>query len=600
MSHAYTAIGWNRQKRLYDLVLVGCVAAYLLTFIGANLVFRPQITAETLLIRAFGSCALLMLHVVLAIGPLCRLDRRFLPLLYNRRHLGVTTFLVALAHGVLALMQFHAFGSVNPLVSVLSSNGRYDSLPQFPFQPLGLIALVILFLMAATSHDFWLTNLTAPTWKALHMSVYVAYGLITLHVALGTLQAERSILLALMMLTGLASILTLHLVAAWRERSLDQETGHEASGDGFVDVCRVEQIPEGRARVVTLGGERIAVFRYDGKLSAVSNVCQHQNGPLGEGRLIDGCVTCPWHGYQYAPDTGSSPPPFSEKVPTFGVRVEGDRVLVDPRPHPPGTRIQPAACGSTTAHSAFEFYVGYLSRAPLRLATIYRRSLPYLGGAVALVALLIAVLQGPYAPSIFEYQNYRQFEGTVVEVPHPMLEVQRPGFTGDAGAESHYLLTVFGKHGADASVRGLAGHRVRLGGALLYHEGLTMLELENRPIQTLEIHDPPEGPEVVGRVTLEGEIVDSKCYLGTMKPARWKPHRACAINCIAGGVPPLLVVETSDGSRQHFLLVDPSGAPINDQILDRVAEPVSVTGERRRLGDLQILAVDPGEIVRLE
>ena len=52
--------------------------------------------------------------------------------------------------------------------------------------------LVILFVMAATSHDFWLANLTAPVWKALHMLVYVAYALLVGHVALGSLRPERS------------------------------------------------------------------------------------------------------------------------------------------------------------------------------------------------------------------------------------------------------------------------------------------------------------------------------------------------------------------------------------------------------------------------
>ena len=104
-------------------------------------------------------------------------------------------------------------------------------------------------------------------------------------------------------------------------------------------------IPESRALVVSISGERVAVFRYDGKVSAISNVCQHQNGPLGEGRIIDGCVTCPWHGYQYRPDTGASPPPFPEKVPTFRVRLCDGRVLVDPRPNPPGTFVEPARIG---------------------------------------------------------------------------------------------------------------------------------------------------------------------------------------------------------------------------------------------------------------
>jgi nitrite reductase/ring-hydroxylating ferredoxin subunit len=73
----------------------------------------------------------------------------------------------------------------------------------------------------------------------------------------------------------------------------------------------------------------------------VSNVCQHQNGPLGEGKIVGGCITCPWHGYQYDPATGASPPPFTERVPTFRVRVRAGRVEVHCIPNPPGTRVEP-------------------------------------------------------------------------------------------------------------------------------------------------------------------------------------------------------------------------------------------------------------------
>ena len=78
------------------------------------------------------------------------------------------------------------------------------------------------------------------------------------------------------------------------------------------------------------------------RVAALSNVCQHQNGPLGEGRIVDGCVTCPWHGYQYRPEDGRSPPPFTEAVPTFAVRVERGRVLVATTPCAPGTVQTPA------------------------------------------------------------------------------------------------------------------------------------------------------------------------------------------------------------------------------------------------------------------
>jgi sulfoxide reductase heme-binding subunit YedZ len=340
LSLSYRAVGWNRQKRIYDLVLVGGILFYVALFVALGATFRPQATIEALLIRAFGTAALLLLHVVLSIGPLCRLDRRFLPLLYNRRHLGVATFCLGAAHGVFSVFQFHSLGDLNPLVSVLTSNPRIDSLGQFPFQPLGLAALFVLFLMAATSHDFWLANLTAPVWKALHMLVYVAYGLLILHVTLGVLQAERNPLLAALLGIGMAWVLLLHLTAGYRERTGDRPA--IVGNDGYVDVCGVDEIPENRARTVCLAGERTAVFRYDGRISAVSNACQHQNGPLGEGKIVDGCITCPWHGFQYLPETGASPPPFTEKIPTFRVRVENGRILVHPTPNPPGTRVEPA------------------------------------------------------------------------------------------------------------------------------------------------------------------------------------------------------------------------------------------------------------------
>jgi len=340
VSHAYQAVLWNPQKRAYDATLAAAIALYLGVFAGVGAWRNPGATIETLLIRGFGTAALLALHVVLCIGPLCRLSPTFLPLLYNRRHLGVTTFFLALGHAALALFQYHALGDVNPFVSLLTANTRFGSVAQFPFELFGVFALAVLFLMAATSHDFWLATLSAPVWKALHMGVYAAYAALVLHVALGVLQDETSPWLAGALGAGMTLVLGLHLAAARHEAPADRERRPEASD--WVDVCAVDEIPEKRARSATLAGERVAVFRYDGRISAVSSVCRHQNGPLGEGKIVDGCIVCPWHGYQYDPASGSSPPPFRERVPTFRVRVEAGRVLVHRRPLPAGTRVEPA------------------------------------------------------------------------------------------------------------------------------------------------------------------------------------------------------------------------------------------------------------------
>jgi methionine sulfoxide reductase heme-binding subunit len=208
---------------------------------------------------------------------------------------------------------------------------------------------VILLLMAATSHDFWLANLSAPVWKSLHMLVYAAYALLVLHVTFGALQSEVGAVYAIATGCGLVTVLGLHIVAALKEKPADRRARDARLDDGFEDVCGVDDIVEKRARIICLSGERVAVFKHDGKISAVSNVCQHQNGPLGEGKILDGCITCPWHGYQYVPETGASPPPFVEKVPTFNVRVKGGRVLVHPKPNPAGTRAEPALIASAEA-----------------------------------------------------------------------------------------------------------------------------------------------------------------------------------------------------------------------------------------------------------
>jgi len=339
MSENYAAISWNRQKKIYDGVLWSGVAVYLLLFAALGAILQPNATIETLLIRSFGTCAILLLHIVLIIGPLCRLSPVFLPLLYNRRHLGVTTFFIGAIHAGLSIFQFHALGNINPFVSILVSNTRFTSVADFPFQILGLIALVILFLMAVTSHDFWLNNLTAPVWKTLHTLVYVAYALLIGHVALGVLQAETSWVLTISLGFGLILVVGLHLITAFKETDLDKES---VSNDEFIEACLLEEIPEKRACIRTISGERVAIFKYDGKISAVSNVCQHQNGPLGEGRIIDGCITCPWHGFQYQPETGASPPPFTEKVPTFNVKIMDGKVFVHRKPNKAGTSVEAA------------------------------------------------------------------------------------------------------------------------------------------------------------------------------------------------------------------------------------------------------------------
>src|SRR5262245_27974586 len=214
MGIEYVSVQWNRQKKFYDAVLVGGVAAYLVIFSVLTKILFPRVTDEIMLIRAFGTAAFFLLHVILCIGPLCRLNPGFLPLLYNRRHAGVTCFLLGLIHAALVIITYHAGSDTNPILSIFVSSPVTKSLAGVPFQPFGFFALVILFLMAATSHDFWLANLSAPVWKSLHMMVYVAYALLVLHVTFGVLQGESSPVYVGAVAVGLATVLGLHVTAA--------------------------------------------------------------------------------------------------------------------------------------------------------------------------------------------------------------------------------------------------------------------------------------------------------------------------------------------------------------------------------------------------
>ena len=94
MSIAYQTVQWNRHKRIYDAAIWASVVLYIVAFIVITTLTHPSPNdlgpEPILLMRATATCAFIMLHVILMIGPLARLSTKFAPLLYNRRHLGVS------------------------------------------------------------------------------------------------------------------------------------------------------------------------------------------------------------------------------------------------------------------------------------------------------------------------------------------------------------------------------------------------------------------------------------------------------------------------------------------------------------------------------
>jgi nitrite reductase/ring-hydroxylating ferredoxin subunit len=181
--------------------------------------------------------------------------------------------------------------------------------------------------MALTSWDYFLHAWGAPRWKRLHMAVYVAYGFVVFHFLarfLGDPPVSRRLL---SLLIGVAAVVAaLHIAAAIKEARGDRPA--PAAADGLVLLGTFGDLGEGRATTVHVNGERIAIVRKDGALHAMSNVCPHQNGPLGEGVVRDGYLECPWHGYQFDPKTGLGPPGFSDSVPTYELVTRGNQTYL--------------------------------------------------------------------------------------------------------------------------------------------------------------------------------------------------------------------------------------------------------------------------------
>lgn len=97
----------------------------------------------------------------------------------------------------------------------------------------------------------------------------------------------------------------------------------------FVPVARVNDIPDGTGREVTVQGRVLAVYQVSGQFYALDGICPHAGGPLGEGDLNGCVVTCPWHGWQFDVTTGEHCLNRRLRQRTFPVRIIEGRVEVD-------------------------------------------------------------------------------------------------------------------------------------------------------------------------------------------------------------------------------------------------------------------------------
>jgi hypothetical protein len=239
-----------------------------------------------------------------------------------------------------------------------------------------------------------------------------------------------------------------------------------------------------------------------------------------------------------------------------------------------------------------EFYIGWQGKAPAIISRHVRRAVVLLGVTAVAIALAAAFAQRTIGVAVFEWGIEKSFMGTLKLAPYPHLLVDRPG----TDASSAYYLVAPFKFGLDTNkLAELDGRAVTLKGTLIYRENQTMVEVKPGSIREASgaLGTARPTTQNLGRQTLTGEIVDSKCYFGVMNPGQLAPHRACAVRCISGGIPPVLLVRQKDGPPLYFLLVGEDGSPVNKQVLDIVAVPLTVTGEVARQGELLILRANP-------
>ena len=251
-----------------------------------------------------------------------------------------------------------------------------------------------------------------------------------------------------------------------------------------------------------------------------------------------------------------------------------------------------------------EFYVAHFPT-PAGIKRFYWLVVPLLLVLAAVFAYLVSSQQKMAGEGQWDLTQTQTISGFLSMDPYPVLQVPGSPVQGgqDQGSEPHSVILVQqGKMSADDFAFEVAGNFVSIKGFPIERGGWSMLELTSASdievVASPAEFRPPE-PVALEQVRLAGEIVDSKCFLGVMKPGSGKVHRACAAMCLAGGMPPMLVVTNPEGERYGYLLVSSSGASLSLQLAELAAIPVSVSGRLEQRGDLIYLYVDPDGIQRL-
>jgi hypothetical protein len=223
---------------------------------------------------------------------------------------------------------------------------------------------------------------------------------------------------------------------------------------------------------------------------------------------------------------------------------------------------------------------------------------PALVLGLAAVGGAVAIVQRDPGPAVWS-ETPRTVEGVLIASPYPFILT-----SGESGPRAVFLIEQ-GKHGAGPRAGTLHARHVRATGLPLERQGRTMLELAAGDDALATLDAPPAdlpAPTPAGRATIRGEIIDSKCAHGAMKPGDGKGHKACATLCISNGIPPMLAAARPDDPRNALTLLafeTPAGLKgLDPAFFEFIGEPVEVSGTLFDLGPVRILVPDPGTGVR--
>lgn len=237
------------------------------------------------------------------------------------------------------------------------------------------------------------------------------------------------------------------------------------------------------------------------------------------------------------------------------------------------------------------FFVGYLPKMPAAHAAA-ARVFAIVVGVVALVALVvIAAAQNRVDEGTYEFGVLKPFAGVIYTEPVPMLRV----VDDKTAAVTNYLLVGATKVGIPDEVRAPSGKKVSFTGSLVQRGSQVMVEM-NSP-ETFAVLGEPSPAEArpatesLGPFTFRGEVVDTKCFFGAMRPAIGKIHRGCAIRCLSGGVPPGLRVTDAQGHEALFLLAGQPGKALDIDV-QLAGVTVEVTGTVELDGNIAVLRVE--------